>query len=234
VEITRFAPVRQSLYIVIITEFSGLRNSGMADRGRPRSFDRNTALARAMHLFWERGYEAISLADLTAAMGISSPSVYAAFGSKEALFREAVELYVATEGAANREALASATTAKEAIEAALRRAVAGFVRRGQPTGCLVVLGALNCSAENDAVRRYLARRRRSGAQAIRERLTRGVVEGDVSADADIEALASFYATVLNGLSLQARDGAKRKELDRIVDCAMAVWQGLAAPPVTIP
>jgi AcrR family transcriptional regulator len=198
----------------------------MADRGRPRSFDRNGALLRAMHLFWERGYEATSLADLTAAMGISSPSLYAAFGSKEALFHEAIELYAATEGAGNREALATAATAREAIEAMLRRAAASFVRRGQPTGCMVVLSALNYSAENDAVRRRLAGRRRGAAQVIRARIARGVADGDVGAGADIDALAGFYAAVLNGLSLQARDGAKRKELDRVVDCAMTAWRGL--------
>ncbi len=202
----------------------------MAVRGRPRSFDRDAALARAMHLFWERGYEATSLADLTAAMEINSPSLYAAFGSKEALFREAVGLYAATEGAGSREALAAAPTAKDAVATMLRRAVARFVGSGHPTGCFVVLGALNCSAENDAVRRYLAERRRAVARALRARLARAITEGDLSADTDIDALAAFYVTILNGMSLQARDGATRRTLDRIADCAMAAWGSLAASP----
>lgn len=199
----------------------------MVDRGRPRGFDRDAALARAMHLFWERGYEATSLTNLTAIMGINSPSLYAAFGSKEALFREAVELYVATEAAGNQVALAAATTAREAIEAVLRRAVERIARHGEPTGCLIMLGGVNCSPENSAVGDYLAEQRRAARQAIRERLTRGVAEGDVGAHTDIDALASFYASVLKGMSLSARDGAKRDELHRVVDCAMAAWDGLA-------
>ena len=200
----------------------------MVDRGRPRGFDRDVALARAMRLFWERGYEATSLTNLTAAMGINSPSLYAAFGSKETLFREAVELYVATEAAGNQAALAAAVTARQAIEAVLRRAVERIARHGEPTGCLIMLGAVNCAPEHGSVGDYLAEQRRAAAQAIRERLARGVAEGDVGADTDIAALASFYASVLKGMSLSARDGAQRDELHRVVDCAMAAWDGLGS------
>lgn len=195
----------------------------MAERGRPRSFDRDAALTSAMRLFWEHGYEATSITSLTAAMGINSPSLYAAFGPKDALFREAVELYVATEAAGNHDVLAGAATAEEAIEAVLRRAVDRITRHGEPTGCLIMLGAINTAPENASVRDYLAAQRRAAADAIRERITTGIAEGDVNAGTDADALANFYAAILKGMSLSARDGAERAQLHQIVDCAMASW-----------
>ncbi len=202
----------------------------MAERGRPRSFDRAAALRRAMELFWTRGYEATSLSDLTAAMGISSPSLYAAFGCKEALFREAVALYGATEGVGALRLLDEAPTAQAAIEAMLRRSAQRFTRPGRPPGCLAVLGAINCSADNEAVQRHLAEWRAGVFKAIRRRFQRGVAEGELPARFDIEAAAAFYVTVQNGLSLQARDGASRQRLDAIVDCAMGAWDGLVRTP----
>lgn len=202
----------------------------MARRGRPRSFDRDAALARAMCLFWERGYEAVSLADLTASMGIGAPSLYAAFGSKEALFREAVELYRATE-AKHDISLTQASTAKVGIEAVLRGAVERMARGDKPIGCLMMLGAVNCSLENASVDEYLAKHRRATTTALYERLRRGQSERDVRADADLEALVSFYGNTLAGLSMLARDGVGRKHLDQVVDCAMVAWEPLAAPRV---
>lgn len=199
----------------------------MADRGRPRAFDRDAALAIAMRLFWERGYEATSLADLKAAMGISTSSLAAAFGSKERLFREAVDLYVATEASGNHEVLATAKTAKDAVQGVLRRAASRMVRKGEPTGCLIMLGAINTSPENTAIIDYLVTQRRAAAEAIGNRITRGIAESDVAESADTAALANFYAAVLKGMALSARDGASLKELYRIVDCAMTAWDGLA-------
>ncbi|ONK11660.1 TetR/AcrR family transcriptional regulator [Streptomyces sp. MP131-18] len=200
----------------------------MAGRGRPRSFDREAALLSAMRLFWERGYEATSLTDLTAAMGIKSPSLYAAFGSKEALFREAVALYERTEGGITERALTGSATARAAVDGVLRGNAVAYTEPGNPRGCMIVLAATNCAPENETVRRFLAEDRRRTQGLLRDRIERGVAEGDVPAGADTAALASFYTTVFHGLSIQARDGAPRAELLGVVDAAMGAWDGLAA------
>lgn len=200
----------------------------MADRGRPRSFDRQQALETAMRLFWERGYEAVSLSDLTKAMCIRPPSLYSAFGSKEALFREAVGLYAATEGAANQSLFAAAATAREAVTALLHGTAARVVRAGEPAGCLIVLGALNSTVQNEGVVKFLRELRRQSALSLRERLEQGRLEGDVSSEADLDALADYYSCVASGLSLLARDGAGPSQLRAVVDLALASWDAVAA------
>ncbi|MEV0444755.1 TetR/AcrR family transcriptional regulator [Streptomyces spectabilis] len=201
----------------------------MAGRGRPRSFDRDTALRRAMEVFWEQGYEATSMTDLTTAMGIASPSLYAAFGSKERLFQEAVALYSATEGAAMARAFTEVPTARGAVEAVLRENARAYTDRDRPTGCMIVLAATNCSPGNAPVRDHLATWRRSGAEMMADRLRRGVDEGELPAATDTEAAAAFYTTIIQGMSVQARDGATRTDLDKTVDRAMAAWETVLAP-----
>ncbi|MEW2527210.1 TetR/AcrR family transcriptional regulator [Streptomyces sp. NPDC047071] len=201
----------------------------MAGRGRPRGFDRETALRRAMEVFWEHGYEATSMTDLTSAMGIASPSLYAAFGSKERLFQEAVALYSTTEGSAMTRAFAEVPTARGAVEAVLRENARAYTDRDRPTGCMIVLAATNCSPANAPVRDHLAAWRRSGAEMMAERLRRGVEEGELPAATDTEAVAAFYTTVVQGMSVQARDGASRAALDKTVDRAMAAWDAVLAP-----
>jgi AcrR family transcriptional regulator len=193
----------------------------MSPRGRPRAFDRDEALRQAMLLFWERGYDDASMADLTAAMRIGSPSLYAAFGSKEALFREAVSLYGATAGSLTTRALAREETARAAIEAMLRDNAADYVRPGRPSGCMAVLAAFTCS--HPGIRAYMAARRRDGRELIRQRLLRGVENGDLPAGADADGMAAFYNATLMSLSLLARDGAPAAELTAVVDGAMAAW-----------
>ena len=200
----------------------------MSERGRPRRFDRDAALKAAMETFWRLGYEGASLSELTQAMGINSPSLYAAFGSKEELFRAAVELYVGTVGEESRHAFEEAPTARAGIEDWLRLNVRSFTRPDRPTSCLVVLGDRNTLTEHHAVREYLSAQRVASEAAIEQRLKRGIVEGDLPAGTDTRSIAAFYTTVLHGLRLHSRDGASAEAMDRIVDCAMAAWESLAS------
>jgi AcrR family transcriptional regulator len=202
----------------------------MVKRGRPAGFDRDEALQRAMELFWERGYEGTTLEDLQAVMGNISPtSFYHAFGSKEALFRQVVEQYQATVGAPALKALEESPTAHEAVHHMLRLTAESFCRPGRPHGCMLVLGATNCTPANAGPQNYLQSIRRETPNVLKRRLKRGVREGDLPPSADIAAIASFYATVMHGLAVRAGDGASRRALMAAVDGAMAAWEGLTAP-----
>ncbi|WP_028926639.1 TetR/AcrR family transcriptional regulator [Pseudonocardia acaciae] len=200
----------------------------MAERGRPRAFDRRVALRRAMEVFWEHGYEGASIHQLTAAMGINAPSLYAAFNCKEVLFREAVALYDELEGAPLREPLAEEPTAREAVAGLLRAGAIAYTAPGKPNGCMIVLAATTYTPKTEGIRDYLAEQRRASTAALRERLERAVAEGDLSPDVDAGAVAAYYSTVLHGMSVQARDGAGRAELLAVADAAMAAWEHLTA------
>ncbi|MEU5401012.1 TetR/AcrR family transcriptional regulator [Streptomyces sp. NPDC005963] len=202
----------------------------MAARGRPRGFDRATALQRAMETFWAHGYETTSIAELTSAMGINSPSLYAAFGSKEQLFREAVALYDATEGSPVTRALNEGPTAYAAIAAVLRENARAYTEEGRPTGCMIVLAATNVSDVGTEARDHLAQWRRSGVEMMTARLDRGVREGELPPDADTATIAAFYTAVLQGMSVQARDGARAEELERVAEYALAAWDVITASP----
>ncbi|GII81307.1 TetR family transcriptional regulator [Sphaerisporangium rufum] len=202
----------------------------MATRGRPRAFDRDEALRRAMDIFWRRGYEGTSVDDLTAAMGIGKRSLYLAFRCKEELFREAVALYTAVQGAATMGELETAATARAGVEGLLRANVRMFGDPGSPPGCMIVNTALLGRPESAPVSDHLVAQRRAGQQAVRRRLAQGVTDGDVPAGTDLDAVAAFYTTVLHGLSIYARDGASAGELGQVVDAAMAAWDTLAPRP----
>lgn len=190
--------------------------------GRPREFDREEALAKARDSFWAHGYEGTSISDLVDALGLSSSRIYAAFGTKEELFREAVELYRDGEGGAALRALQAGTTALESIEAMLRAAILTYTRPGRPPGCMVVTAAANCSADNAAVTNWLADYRRARTRAIHDRLQRGVDEGDLSRIADVQMLADYFSALMSGLSTQARDGVSRGRLLALIPSAMRV------------
>ncbi|KRC69296.1 HTH-type transcriptional repressor ComR [compost metagenome] len=204
----------------------------MAERGRPRSFDRAQALQKAMEVFWSKGYEGASLTDLTVAMGINSPSLYGAFGSKESLFREAVELYRDTEGGSARRALLAGPSARDAIQAMLLASAERFTAPGAPPGCMIVLGAPAGSVNHASVGDFLGDHRREMQSRILARLHAGASQGELPAGADLKSLAAFYATVLHGMSIQARDGATRKTLQAVARQAMCAWDALTAdsPP----
>jgi AcrR family transcriptional regulator len=206
----------------------------MVTRGRPRSFDRGAALRSAMKTFWKLGYEGASMAELIQAMGINSPSLYAAFGSKEGLFREAVALYLETEDSKGKAVLEGEPTARGAIHAMLRNSIGNLARPGFPHGCLLILGDSNATPGNDRVHQHLCQRRRDIQSGLEARLKRGIADGDLPADADIKAMAAFYMTVLQGLSLRARDGASRAAMGQVVESAMAAWDSLLKVRTTKP
>ena len=190
--------------------------------GRTRQFDVDEALDRALEVFWARGYEGASLTDLTEAMGINRPSLYAAFGSKEQLFRKALDRYQTGPQSFLGEALTK-PTARAVAEAIF----SGFIRmlRGQDKvrGCLIVCGALACGEEAEPVRQELAGLRQAAVSTLRERFERAVQEGDLPEGTDCATLARYIATVLNGLAVQAASGATEKELRLVAAMAMRAW-----------
>ncbi|MER6524912.1 TetR/AcrR family transcriptional regulator [Streptomyces sp. NPDC001508] len=190
-------------------------------RGRPRSFDRETALEKAVRAFWEHGYEATSVSDLTRIMGIGAPSLYAAFGDKRSLFEEVVRVYDGTYGSFAQRALREEPTARAAVERLLREAAAEFTDPGHPHGCLVVHAATNCTTPE--VEEDLRRQRNANIAAIESRIRADVADGELAPDTDVTALARHAAAVFQGMSHQARDGASRAELEAVAEIAMAVW-----------
>lgn len=193
-----------------------------AKAGRPRAFDPETALEQALQVFWRKGYEGTSLTDLTEAMGINRPSLYAAFGNKEDLFRKAFDRYLAGPASFWGQAL-QAPTARAVAEQLLRGGVAAQTDPTRPRGCLGVQGALSCGDEAAAIRQELCERRAAGQELLRLRFVRAQKEGDLSADADAGDLARYISTVVQGMAVQAASGAKPEELSRLVDVAMAAW-----------
>lgn len=203
----------------------------MAKRGRPASFDRDEAVKSALELFWERGYEGVTLDDLQEAMGgITPPSFYHAFGSKEALFKEVADLYLATVGARQLRALREGKTARASIEAMLREVATAVTRPGKVHGCLLIQGAMNCAASGKGAEDYLLLIRQRAPRVLKQRLDEAVASGELSSPLDTAEIANFYATVVHGLGVRAGDGASRKALMAAVDGAMAAWDPLTARP----
>ncbi|QLE73895.1 TetR/AcrR family transcriptional regulator [Streptomyces rectiverticillatus] len=192
-------------------------------RGRPRSFDRETALEQAMKAFWEHGYEAVSISDLTRAMDIKAPSLYAAFGDKRTLFEEAIEAYVRNYGLFTAKALAEAPTARSAADRLLHEAAVAHTLPGLPRGCMIISAATNCTEQSAEVVEALQERRNKGVAFIEGRIAADVAAGVLPADTDAHTLAVYTGAVLQGMSQQARDGADRATLEAVADVAMQAW-----------
>ena len=195
-----------------------------APRGRPREFDADEALQRALLLFWRKGYEGTSLSDLTEAMGINRPSLYAAYGNKEAIFRKAVERYCNDTACYFQEAMGEAT-ARAAIERLLHDSVEALSNPDTPPGCLLVQGALTCGEDADCVRLELISKRLAGEATLRCRLERAVLEGELPAETNVADLARYFITVLHGLAVQGASGVGRDELGRVARLALRSWPG---------
>jgi AcrR family transcriptional regulator len=195
-----------------------------ARKGRPREFDADQALAAALRVFWSKGYEGASMADLTEAMGITKPSLYAAFGNKEALFRKALDLYETEKLTYMRQAL-DQPTARAVAERLLRGAVESQTSSCEPRGCLGVIHSVACGAEAESIRAEVIARRASSQAAMVERFERAKRDGDLPADADVGGLTRYLVAVLQGMAVQAGSGATREDLDTLVDTALAMWPG---------
>jgi AcrR family transcriptional regulator len=195
-------------------------------RGRPREFDIDEALDHALNLFWRKGYEGTSMSDLTDAIGVRRPSLYAAFGNKEALFLNALDRYDAGPASFFAAAL-RASTARGAVEAVLRGAANLHADAGNPPGCLMVHGALVGRDESFAAREETRRRRVRFREAIQQRLERGKAAGELAAETDCAALAHFFSAVVRGLAIESVGGATGEELIGIVDVAMRAWPELS-------
>lgn len=189
--------------------------------GRPRQFDEDQALDRALRVFWKHGYEGTSLLDLTKAMKINRPSLYSAFGDKESLFRRVVERYVAKQSCHMQQAL-NEPTARRVAERIWQGGIDAVSNSSRPQGCLLVHGALACSADAKAAQRELEKRREAGETALRHRFERAVAEGDLARDTNAAGLAKFVSAVTYGMAVQSAGGASAEDLRAIVDEALKV------------
>lgn len=198
----------------------------MSERGRPRGFDRQQALSLAMHLFWQKGFEETSMSDLTQAMGIAPPSLYAAFGSKEALFIEALDLYQATVNNEIWNALDEGKTIAAAIEGFLINTARAYSRADQPAGCMIVLGSNPAESEIEAIGEDLRQRRAENISQLMKRFERAVSEDELADTFDCEAAAVFFATLQNGMSLLARDGGGEVALMAVARSGSPALEGM--------
>ncbi len=191
-------------------------------KGRPRTFDKEAALEKALKLFWQYGYDGTSMAMLAGALGINAPSIYAAFGNKEQLFMQAVDRYGMQNGGMYHDSFAK-ETAYNVVYSILKGEVDLVTRKDCPDGCLVVQGALITSPESENIRQYMSKLRAMPEQWIRERLEQAQTAGDLDTDADPASLACLIMTLNCGIAVQAKSGVSRKKLMQIVDTFMAGW-----------
>jgi AcrR family transcriptional regulator len=191
-------------------------------KGRPREFCVDQALTAALRVFWSKGYEGASLTDLTEAMGINRPSLYAAFGNKEALFKKAFDLYEREKLAYIQEALA-APTVRGVAERLMRGNLAMLTEECTARGCLSVISSMACGAESESVRSEVVARRAVWNAAVVERFERAKAEGDLPAHIDPHGLSRLLSAMLQGISIQHGDGATKEQLEQLIDTSLALW-----------
>lgn len=200
------------------------KTSTVAAKGRPREFCVDNALAAALGVFWSKGYEGASMSDLTEAMGITKPSLYAAFGNKEALFHKALDLYENEKLEYTREALKQ-STARAVAEHFMRGAIDAQMSSCDPKGCLGVISATACGAEAASIKADVIQRRASSQAALVERFEQAKRDGDLPDHVDIPGLTSYLYAILQGMAVQAGSGATRAELERVVETSLMMWPG---------
>lgn len=194
-------------------------------RGRPRAFDRDTALRKALDLFWKQGYEGTSIADLTAAIGITAPSLYATFKSKERLYGEVLDYYRTQSGRMVTDSFSDGVNAYQGLRHLLEQSAQDFANPQTPAGCLIACAILTSAPENQGAR-DLARQKRDDSIAMLAKIfTTAQQRGELPDDSDCWGLARFYGAVLQGMSVQAMDGASHGDLARLVSAALLAWPG---------
>jgi AcrR family transcriptional regulator len=191
-------------------------------KGRPREFDVDEALTAALRIFWTKGYEGASLTDLTEAMGITRPSLYAAFGNKEALFCKALDLYEREKMCYIGRAL-QATTARGVAESLLRGALERQRDTSDPRGCMGVINSVACGAEAESIREEVLKRGEAAKRAIVERFERAKAEDDLPPHADPEGLTSYIIALIQGIALQGGAGTSCADLERLVQTSLSMW-----------
>ena len=192
-------------------------------RGRPKCFDEQAALEQAMLLFWEHGYEATSINDLTQLLGITAPSLYSTFGDKATLFYKSIDYYLAHEACPIDRMFEQAKTARIAFELYMYDNLNRLLQPNKPAGCMLVVATMNCSESTQDVQQNLLAKRLKTKEKLMQRLQEGILEGDLPEHIPLEAMTDFYCTVIQGLTMQARDGASLAQLTKVVEHAMRAW-----------
>ncbi|EPE99216.1 TetR/AcrR family transcriptional regulator [Rhizobium grahamii] len=206
--------------MVIVKNNDDEQNNGQKKRGRPPAFDRETVLSAARDVFWQHGYDGSSIADLTASMGITPQSLYAAFRSKAELYREALAQYRRMPRPEPGNPFQAEIDTVTAFERFLNNSAAIFTAADHPKGCMISTAVLNCAAENEDIAEYVSSLRAQTLDIFAARIERGIKEGDIRKDANARSLARFMGAIVQGMSVQARDGATASELGEMTSHAI--------------
>lgn len=192
-------------------------------RGRPKGFDQKDALEKAMLLFWQNGYVATSISDLTQALGITAPSLYCAFGDKASLFNQCIDYYLANEACPILSIVKQAKTAKVAIELLMYESAKKLIQPGKPTGCMLITATMNGSKQIEDVQLNVQEKRKNYHDILLLRMQKGIEDGDIAPDAPIDAIVDFYITIIDGFTIQACDGVELDRLNQVIYNAMQAW-----------